>query len=600
MDFEDSVLHDRDWMLAQPIGTIGVYVDGKIDSGVDDLSLAPGEGLNGSTALLVECTNSTQGLPGFHILNALTAYGYIDTPTNDAGYLLPRGMRANRMEFWLRFQQGFRITNAASSINQNLHFGTYHYDPSIPGIRKECNNWHFYHQIMLRHDQAGTNWIHVVLNEDPQHQRSLNTYISDNPVLSAGNHWELLTRCYIDCHPYHSDPEISYPIKMWVDDITLSYVPEPNDIEVQFENYLPGQELVFTNDVDRYFQLLVRNVRNDSISGVLVTTTPYWLNPSILDPVSYTAADTNLTVSPLSTSNFLFHIRPNTNLLAGRLDPAGVAFIPTNQFALRATYGYQSFSDTNVEKRWAKDLGPHDGIMYGTHMRVRIGSPTGNDKPTSVGGKLYHSLEDKPLTQTLTAIDPDNDSLTYSLLSQDDTNITLNPGTGTFDFRPENGYTGYYTFVYRVEDNVSGSNDAACWIQVDADTDHDNLPDAWEMSCFSNLTYSANDDPDHDDYCNEDEYVTGTSPTDSNSFLTASIILTNKIIEVSCITTGAIGSGYTGRTRYASIYRTYDLSDSTWTLVQGCSSMVARGVSSMYRPPMTKTNEHFSIQMWMD
>jgi Bacterial TSP3 repeat len=51
----------------------------------------------------------------------------------------------------------------------------------------------------------------------------------------------------------------------------------------------------------------------------------------------------------------------------------------------------------------------------------------------------------------------------------------------------------------------------------DLDTDHDGLPDDWEMFYFGNLDQGANDDPDGDGVSNLDEYLAGTDPTQAKS-----------------------------------------------------------------------------------
>jgi len=49
------------------------------------------------------------------------------------------------------------------------------------------------------------------------------------------------------------------------------------------------------------------------------------------------------------------------------------------------------------------------------------------------------------------------------------------------------------------------------------DTDHDGLPDWWEMQYFGNLSHGPNDDPDGDGSTNLAEFLAGTDPTNPAS-----------------------------------------------------------------------------------
>jgi uncharacterized repeat protein (TIGR01451 family) len=54
-------------------------------------------------------------------------------------------------------------------------------------------------------------------------------------------------------------------------------------------------------------------------------------------------------------------------------------------------------------------------------------------------------------------------------------------------------------------------------LAVETDSDHDGLPDAWEMTHFGNLLHGPQDDPDGDGVPNLAEYQAGTNPTDPTS-----------------------------------------------------------------------------------
>ncbi|MDG2383402.1 MAG: hypothetical protein P8N76_17155, partial [Pirellulaceae bacterium] len=271
LDFETAEVPDADWLLEFPQGTAAAHVQAKGDSGANVFSIAPDAGRNGSQALLVESLDAGMGLPGFWVKQGIQNGGWVGQSNSDQGYFLPRGMQANRLEFWVRFEDGFRSEYAADpDIYRTMDVGTYHYNPGKNSSRVvESDNWHFYHKLVLRHDQAGDDWIHVVLNESPQDQRSGSGGVTLNPTSPAGNYWELLTRFYVDLSPYFSDPEIGYPAKMWIDDIQLSYVEEPELVEVTFGDSVDGQTLIAETEVVRDLDVSVTNLSSSTTTGYL-------------------------------------------------------------------------------------------------------------------------------------------------------------------------------------------------------------------------------------------------------------------------------------------------------------------------------------------
>ena len=55
--------------------------------------------------------------------------------------------------------------------------------------------------------------------------------------------------------------------------------------------------------------------------------------------------------------------------------------------------------------------------------------------------------------------------------------------------------------------------------KVDTDSDHDGLPDSWEITYFGNITpYAGGDDPDGDFSTNAEEYAANTNPSSASSY----------------------------------------------------------------------------------
>lgn len=83
------------------------------------------------------------------------------------------------------------------------------------------------------------------------------------------------------------------------------------------------------------------------------------------------------------------------------------------------------------------------------------------------------------------------------------------------------------------------------------DSDHNGLPDAWELTYFGHLGNSAQDDPDHDGATNAQELAAGTNPTDPNS-----------VFKIVSVKPAATSSGNT--IQWLSVLsRSYDLERST-------------------------------------
>jgi VCBS repeat-containing protein len=479
LDFEDTAVPDRAWFSRQPAGTVGNFVDGKGDSGRDVLRLAPREGRNGSTALLVESPNAAAGLPGFWIMRNSTNGSQVGNVYDEKAYFVPRGQRANRLEFWVRFEKDFRPTSAASAY-VNINVGTYQYDPAKIGSDRvvESDNWHFYHQFVLRHDLAKDGWMHVVLNETPQHQRGLTKYQpANNPTGAAGNYWELATRLYIDLHPYFGEPENGYPARMWVDDIKFSYVPETPVVDVDIEGWANDQPLQIPAGETSEFLVNLTNNSSEQASGRVAFRSHYSWKAALLDPTTKRSVQGSIqTLAPHEKRSLILQFTPSTDLAVGRSARQSVVFVPIEE----ERPGNASKADRNVQINAATYgiSGPTDANIASATIRTEIGSQS-NLPPTTQGGLTWYTRPNTPLQGKLSASDPDRQKLTFVLNSQTSErgNLTLNPSTGEFSFVPKAGFKGPFRFHYEVTDGVSSSRKVASWIVVGDNTGTNPDPD---------------------------------------------------------------------------------------------------------------------------
>lgn len=101
------------------------------------------------------------------------------------------------------------------------------------------------------------------------------------------------------------------------------------------------------------------------------------------------------------------------------------------------------------------------------------------------------------------------------------------------------GFAEFTTGTYSIVVSQSGFTDL----------DHDGIDDDWEIAAFGSTNQPANGDFDHDGFSNIDEFLAGTSPTNSQSRL--------------CIVGEAVNGQQTSVTCQVAPYRYYQLSVST-------------------------------------
>lgn len=362
LDFSTGQVPDRAWATNKAPGTVSTFIEGKGDSGIDRLSIASGEGRSGGDCLLVESIDDKAGLPGFWLIRGKTTGKVITTPRDRSGYLAYPGERANRFSFDVRFDAGFR---AASSAKRTANFviGTYHHDPSKPGEFKESDNWHFYHQILIRHDRAGDDWIRVVINDVPQHQRSLSQYRPPKNPTTVANYWEIATRLYLDCNPYRADPEIARPVRMFVDNLQL-YWEEPRDIDV----FLPDQVDVSTKRrVD--IPVTITNRETADIVGTMAHRSRYSWEPKLRDESGADIHGKNVTIKAGETREFVLSFAPREGMKIGSMLAHGFVFVPV----VEQRPGNHSITDPRVMLHPNYGIsGPCDSNIIGATTRLRV------------------------------------------------------------------------------------------------------------------------------------------------------------------------------------------------------------------------------------
>jgi len=475
LDLNDNVLHDTAWASKQPAGTKVLYVGPKGDSGNDELSLAIGEGRDGSNALRVRCNDKTQGLPGFWLFTSRATGKQVANYSTDLGYMAPRGKKPTKLHLWLKFPEGFFKERSAMSIkgypyHQTLHLGTYQFAPGLIGnkgaVVKESNNWHGYHQCIIRHDLAKGDWVHLVLNDCPMHQRALNQDYGPNYCGSHGQYWDLTTRFYFDVVPNFIDPEIDYPFEMLVDSIYFTCDEPEKLVEIEVLGYKNGQSVEVKSQVETEFKVLVKNLKDESINGRFSLRSTWGVRGKIKGEKNATNIP-DLQLGPKEEKSLTISFCPKD---AGSNSFVGFAFVPSNQIMIEEMQYLPSNSDPNVgiSKSVFWGYGANDADTYGTTLRLlSVESISSDPTPVSQGGSYYQTGTNQPLNGKIDGFCSSRKPLTYKLISTQSSggSFVLNED-GSFVFTPEKDFEGSFFFRYQLSNGAKDSIVYGSWVIV--------------------------------------------------------------------------------------------------------------------------------------
>ncbi|HSH14190.1 MAG TPA: Ig-like domain-containing protein, partial [Desulfurivibrionaceae bacterium] len=94
------------------------------------------------------------------------------------------------------------------------------------------------------------------------------------------------------------------------------------------------------------------------------------------------------------------------------------------------------------------------------------------NKPPVALAETFNLLEDQPLTETVSATDPDDDPLTFRLLNAPvHGTVVLNTNTGAFTYTPPANFNGLTDFTFIALDGLTSSAPAIITLQVQAVND---------------------------------------------------------------------------------------------------------------------------------
>jgi len=184
-------------------------------------------------------------------------------------------------------------------------------------------------------------------------------------------------------------------------------------------------------------------------------------NTITYDPKATVTPPVQTNVAPVATNQtltLLEDVPANGTLLATDTnnDPLTFSLVtpPAHGVATVAASGAFTYSPTaNFNGMDNFTFRANDGKVDSSVATVSLTVTPVNDPPTAAAVNLS-ATEDVIASGQLSGSDPDNDSLTYSIVTNGSKGVATitNASTGTYTYTPANNENGQDTFVYRVSD----------------------------------------------------------------------------------------------------------------------------------------------------
>jgi hypothetical protein len=134
---------------------------------------------------------------------------------------------------------------------------------------------------------------------------------------------------------------------------------------------------------------------------------------------------------------------------------------------------------------------------------------------------------------------------------------------------------------------------------VEMDSDHDGLPDVWELTRVGSLSNGAADDPFRKGSSLLADYISGTDPKQPDDVFDLSVSQAAPNTVVSFVSRQASGPEYAGLSRHYALDYSTNLLSSSWVDVPGRTNILGDNTVFEYRQPMLLGPVFFRGRVWL-
>jgi hypothetical protein len=133
-----------------------------------------------------------------------------------------------------------------------------------------------------------------------------------------------------------------------------------------------------------------------------------------------------------------------------------------------------------------------------------------------------------------------------------------------------------------------------------SDSDHDGLPDAWELAHFGSLTNGPSSDPNHKGVNLFSEFIAGTDPNNTNDVFKVYISQIDTNAFVSFFGRLAQGAGYEGMSRHYALESSSNVTSGFWSTVPGYTNVLGDNSTITHTNVSQLPSVFYRARVWLE